>query len=63
MTVSVPKTFKEFGGLKHSLAMHKAIAVAIGERDGLAAAHASETLLLATYKQNFKSEVLSQADK
>jgi DNA-binding FadR family transcriptional regulator len=63
LTVSIPKTFKEFGGIEHSLEMHRAIALAIAKRDGLAAAHASETLLLATYKQNFKSEVLSQTGK
>lgn len=55
LTISIPKTFKAFGGIEHSLAMHEAIAIAIGKRDGPAAANAAETLLLETYKQNLSS--------
>lgn len=55
LTISIPKTFKAFGGMQHSLAMHEAIAVAIGKRDATAAAKAAETLLSATYERNFSS--------
>lgn len=53
LTISVPKTFQKFGGMRHALALHEAIAVAIERRDGAAAGKAASYLIADTYERNF----------
>lgn len=53
LEVSVPKTFEEFGGMGHSMAMHAAIFRAIEQRKPEAAARAATKLLEDTYRRNF----------
>ncbi|MGJ4860765.1 FadR/GntR family transcriptional regulator [Labrys sp. La1] len=53
LTISVPKTFQKFGGMRHALALHEAIAVAIERRDAETASKAASDLIADTYERNF----------
>ena len=53
LAISVPRTFKKFGGMKHSMTMHADIARAIEQSKPEAAARAATRLLEDTYQRNF----------
>lgn len=53
LSISVPKTFRQHGGMRHALAMHGDIVEAIRRRDEAGAEAAARRLLEHTYRRNF----------